>query len=393
MNRTKTIASGAIVLYFIIGLEIMIMISPFAGFFYAVFNPFLLELAKYPATRWLSAFFLPHMVVPPDTFLKVIRIMGSVFFVAGLAVFIVCAIQVYTHKFLKRGAAMTGLYSVIRHPQYAGLGLAGLGLAILWPRFLVAVLWLVMILLYYLLAKDEERRMLKQDPDTYKEYRGQTGMFLPMRLERFLAPSTVAGGLLWFVALSACIIGGAFFLRDYTVKHLPFWQDSDVAALAIIPDDVQKMDHRMKDILAMDEVRTRLKEGGHYLVYFMPSDYIMQGLIADTGTDWRLYKHHHTIGMITDWIIHPFGHLAGGHHVMHSPSSHAGADMHGGVTRRLIFLSITGVPVEGPYDLLSIGAERTPLFMVDVELHDLRLIDIRDLPSDTGWGAVPTPVF
>jgi hypothetical protein len=65
MNKKKTLLGSAIVLYFIIGLEILIMISPFAGYFYAVFNPFLLETAKYPATKWLSAFFLPHMVCRP----------------------------------------------------------------------------------------------------------------------------------------------------------------------------------------------------------------------------------------------------------------------------------------------------------------------------------------
>ncbi len=59
MNR-KAVLSSAVVLYFIIGFEILIMISPFAGLFYSVFTPFLLRLAKYPATRWLNAFFLPH---------------------------------------------------------------------------------------------------------------------------------------------------------------------------------------------------------------------------------------------------------------------------------------------------------------------------------------------
>src|SRR5208282_477739 len=132
MNR-KTILGSAILLYFIIGFEILIMISPFAGLFYSVFTPFLLELAKYPTTRWLSAFFLPHMVVPPDAFLKFVRVTGSVLFVTGLSVFIICALQVYTNKFLKRGTALKGLYSMIRHPQYVGLALAGIGLAILWP--------------------------------------------------------------------------------------------------------------------------------------------------------------------------------------------------------------------------------------------------------------------
>ncbi len=88
MNKIKVISNSAIVLYFIVGFEILIMISPFAGFFYSVFNPFLLETVKYPATKWLSAFYLPHMVIPPDDFLKFIRIMGSVLFVSGAAVFI-----------------------------------------------------------------------------------------------------------------------------------------------------------------------------------------------------------------------------------------------------------------------------------------------------------------
>ena len=118
MNKTKAIFNSAIVLYFIIAPEILIMISPFAGFFYSVFNPVLLGIAKYPATKWLSAFFLPHMVVPPDDFLKFIRIMGSVLFVLGMAVFFICAIQVYANKILKRGAVLNGLYSIIRHPQY-----------------------------------------------------------------------------------------------------------------------------------------------------------------------------------------------------------------------------------------------------------------------------------
>lgn len=68
MNGSKTLIGGSIALYFIIILEIMIMVSPFAAFFYAVFNPFLLLLFQHPATRWLTAFFLPHMVLPPTLF-------------------------------------------------------------------------------------------------------------------------------------------------------------------------------------------------------------------------------------------------------------------------------------------------------------------------------------
>src|ERR1035441_7105127 len=233
MSKSKAYLGSAIVLYFVICFEILIMISPFAGFFYSAFNPVLLGLAKYPATKWLSSFFFTHMVVPPNGPLKVVRVMGSVLFLLGIAVFFICAIQVYSHKFLKRGTVLKGLYRWIRHPQYLGLSIAGLGLAILWPRFIVVVLWLVMILVYYMLSKDEERRMLGQHPETYSGYMERTGMFLPKGLEGAIAFSTVAGKVALFVLISVGAIGGAFALRAYTVRNLPLWTDSNVTALAV----------------------------------------------------------------------------------------------------------------------------------------------------------------
>ena len=393
MNKTKAIGNSAIVLYFIIGLEIMIMISPFAGFFYSVFNPFLLETAKYPATRWLSSFFLPHLVVPPDDFLKTVRVMGSVLFVSGMAGFLICALQVYANKFMKKGTALKGLYSVIRHPQYVMLSISGAGLSILWPRFLVVSLWLVMVLLYSFLSKDEERRMLKDYPETYRDYREKTGMFFPKRIEGRFAPSSVSGKVVLFMMLAAVTIGGAFFLRDYTVNHLPIWTDANVSALAIIPEDMVKMERRMPDILSLEEVRAHVKKGEHYLVYFLPANYIMQGLIADTGGDWKLYKQHHTLSMITDWIFHPFRHLNEGHHTHQQISGHPTHSMKDGIVRRLLFLRIENVPINKPADLLSVNARRVPVIMLDMEIHNMTVLDFKELPQDTGWGTVPTPVF
>ena len=180
-------AKSAILLAFIVAFEIVIMISPFALFFYAVFNPVLLALDHAAATRWLTAFFLSHMIVPPDTLLAAIRVAGSVVFVVGMAAFLVCAIQVYVGRLWRTGAAMKGMYAVVRHPQYASLAEAGIGLAIMWPRFLTLALLAVMLFLYYLLAKDEERRMLARYGDGYRAYVDRTGMFLP----RSLRPPTI----------------------------------------------------------------------------------------------------------------------------------------------------------------------------------------------------------
>src|SRR5512135_68833 len=112
-GATKRIAArSAILLSFIVAFEIAIMISPFAFFFYAVFNPFLQALNQSPMTRWLTAFFLPHMIAPPDGLLIVIRILGSVFFVGGTMLFLICAIQVYLGKLIKKGVATGGFYRI-----------------------------------------------------------------------------------------------------------------------------------------------------------------------------------------------------------------------------------------------------------------------------------------
>jgi protein-S-isoprenylcysteine O-methyltransferase Ste14 len=397
MNTKKTLLSSALVLYFVIAFEVLIMISPFAGLFYSLFNPVLLKFAAHPLTRWLSAFYLPHMVLPQDGLLQFVRVMGSVLFVLGMAVFILCAIQIYSAKLMKKGAVLGGLYSFIRHPQYAALGIAGLGLSILWPRFLTLVLWLVMALVYYFLAKDEERRMLSVHDVSYRAYMMKTGMFLPKKTERMLTPSSGLGKAALVAGIVALVIIKAFLLRMYTIDHLTLWtQAPNVAGIAILPEDGFKMDHRMPDILALKEVRDRLVGDKHYLVYFIPQNYVMQGMIADTGGDFKLFNQHHSMSMITDWIFHPFAHLREGHHAMHGNDhmQHQNPpSMEDGMIRRLIFLSIEDVDVRTPSDLFSINALRVPQFMVDVEVHTMKLLDVKDLPHGSGWGTVPTPVF
>jgi len=397
MNTKKTLLRSAIVVYFVIAFEVLIMISPFAGFFYTVFNPVLLKLAGNSATRWLSAFYLPHMILPQDWFLVLIRVMGSVLFVVGMAVFLLCTGQIYIAKFREKGAVLQGLYAFIRHPQYFALEIAGLGLSILWPRFLTVVLWILMTVVYYFLAKDEERRMLQSHEGTYRDYMNKTGMFLPLRIEQLIVPTSRSGLAAMAFLFVTMVIGAAFFLRTYTINHLTLWEkDQYVTGIAVLPEDGFKMDHRMADILSAKDIKDRMVNNKRYLVYFIPRDYIMQGMIADTGGDWKLFNQHHSLAMITDWIFNPFGHLREGHHAMHGGmhmEHHVSADSEGDVVRRLIFLSIEDISVKSPADLFSINALRVPQFMADVDVHNMQILDVKELPHGSGWGTVPTPMF
>ena len=403
-------ANSAITLSFVVAFEIVIMISPFAFFFYAVFNPFLLALNQSNITRWLTAFFLPHMIVPPNDILVFIRILGSVFFVAGMAVFLVCAGQVYAGKLLKKGTATKGLYLLIRHPQYVGLAFAALGLAIMWPRLLTLFLLAVMLLLYYILARDEERRMTNRFGESYTLYVNRTGMFLPRPLENLFvrnsnprrALTIVKAGVIFLILLSV-IVGSGFVLRAYTVRHLPLEQVGAVDVITIMPEDSTTVHQLLPAVLADSVVTSKLKpfQGNsrhRLLAYFIPIDYVMQGMIANTGDEWKLFEQHKTIGMITEYVLHPFAHLTGGHaHHMDMSKMKHGPEMYAlpAMKRRVIFIDVYSHDYElkSPNDDFDINNQRTPILFVDVHLHTAEILQVRDTPAGSGWGTVPTPMF
>jgi protein-S-isoprenylcysteine O-methyltransferase Ste14 len=404
----RAAATSAIFLSFIVVLEIIIMISPFAFFFYAVINPFLLALNESPMTRWLTAFFLSHMIVPPNEALKVLRILGSVFFVGGTLLFFVCAIQVYAGKLLKKGVASKGFYSLIRHPQYLGLGLTALGLVIIWPRFLTLTLFALMLFLYYLLAKNEERRMINRFGKSYIAYMERTGMFLPHFIEKLFMksarprkPVSMGKAAVVFLGLIVFIVGSGFILRAYVVRHLPLEQVDRIDVITITRDDLlaakQVLPFVLQDSVVASKLQLIPSDRDHrILAYFIPADYIMQGLIANTGEAWKLFARHRTLAMIVDNTFHPFARLTSGH-------GHPGVRKHDGsgtgenpaMRRRIIFLEITtsNQELKSAYDDFGINIQRTPLFFVDVNLHPREIFRVQETQPGNVWGSMPTPMF
>jgi protein-S-isoprenylcysteine O-methyltransferase Ste14 len=401
-------ANSAIVLSFIVALEFVVMISPFAMVFYAALNPFLLALNHSAATRWLTAFFLPHMVVPPDAFLKALRVSGSVAFLGGGILFLVCAAQVYAGKWFRPGVAQGGLYRLIRHPQYVALALAAWGLAVMWPRFLTLTLFAIMLFLYFLLACDEERRMVNRFGESYQRYRSRTGMFLPRAVERALGagdqpppPLTAGKAAAIFLGLMLVCVGSGFVLRAYTVRHLPLTQVGGMDVIAISSGDLATAKDLLPSVLADPSVASKLQaarqQAGHRLLaYFIPVDYVMQGMIADTGPEWKLFEHHKTFRMIAEYILHPFAHLTGGHHAPMAMTRHD-ASMYDSpmMKRRVIFLDVSHgtEPARSSADEFGINVQREPLFFVDVHLHTGEVLDVQNLSGGSGWGRVPTPMF
>ena len=68
--RGKIVRSSVTIFYLLIELEIIIMISLFAAYFYAGYGPLLNTLYAFPATAWLTGFFLPHAVISQSDLLN-----------------------------------------------------------------------------------------------------------------------------------------------------------------------------------------------------------------------------------------------------------------------------------------------------------------------------------
>ncbi len=72
-----------------------------------------------------------------------------------------------------------GVYAHVRHPQYAGLFLITLGMLIQWPTLPTLLMWPILMLVYYRLARREERELLSRFGEEYARYRSATAAFLP----------------------------------------------------------------------------------------------------------------------------------------------------------------------------------------------------------------------
>ncbi len=260
MFRSFARAAGFLA-YLLITFEMLFMITPFALYYYSVYSPLLSGPSRLRATAWMPAFFLPHLSS------EVVPSIGGLIFLLGLVGFLLTAFQLYYAKFRRRGVVQTGLYNSIRHPQYLFLALAGFGLLIVWPRFILLIAYINMLWLYYLLARDEERRMEARYGEAYREHPRRTSMFLPGEPGAHLARQLFGwvrhrrARLLVMYSLSlAGAIGAAFGLRWLSLSlttHLIF-QDRKVAAVSSLSGNGRQLRELIESAEAAEEIHNRI---------------------------------------------------------------------------------------------------------------------------------------
>jgi protein-S-isoprenylcysteine O-methyltransferase Ste14 len=401
MAANERLIRGSIsIFYLLIGLEIVIMISPFAAYFYSVYGPFLNFLYDYKMTAWLTGFFLPHAVVSKSSLLNFLGAFGKTIFSLGIIAFLVGAFQIYSAKFRRKGAVTSLLYGRIRHPQYLFLGIAGLGLLLFWPRFLILVSYISMLFVYYLLARHEEQRMLAQHGENYLPYMEKTAMFLPgepggkmyRMIFRRTRPTGVALAVNYGIAL-VLAVSAALGLRLYTISKasILYLPREKIVAVSILP----RSDQYLKEVLSVASgdrnVSNILKDfhhAGHqgFLLHMMPKKYRMQGLFVrpfgeSEGRTVSAFSWKNIFGFVFRFLRPP------------SHQSMMGKMNDGEV--RLIFSQLTwpNGQYASPNDALDFGVKHLPLLEVDINLANHAVQRVKKTPQRNLWGQMPMPAF
>lgn len=140
---------------------------------YLLVRFFGLDRATLNASLWSTLF------GKGETWMIVAMIIGYTLLFIGIGIFIEGWRELYrAHE--KKELATTGLYSLVRHPQYTGLfiGLFGEGV-VHWPTIFSVALFPVIVIVYVLLAYREEKQVIKEFGAEYIAYKERTPMFFP----------------------------------------------------------------------------------------------------------------------------------------------------------------------------------------------------------------------
>ncbi len=384
-------------LYGLVMIEVLIMISPFAFYWYSVYAPTLQGLHRWPATAWMEAFFMPHSVITNSPTLEFLRWrVGTYCFSLGVLGFLFCAFQVYGAKLFRKGVVHSWIYSHIRHPQYLSLAIAGYGLLTMWPRIIILVLYVGMLFAYYFLARFEENQMEARHPE-YAEYRHRTAMFIPgnpggrlFRLFFGWIPSRPVALAVSSAAMVILVLGSALALRRYTIGHsaTELLPDDRTMAIAIWPMPGERIQQVVSAALEDGRVRSALEKepGAVFTAHILPEDYGMVNMFADVGTDHRMFSRvsPHRFAYLLSFAF-PFldHHLK--NRIMGSPQDNY----------KVIFSRVDkpGSPALTVGHVTDLTAKMTPVVIASVKGAGTRLVNVSIPPRRSFWGDITMPMF
>ena len=161
--------------------------SIYLGFIVALF----IEMYGFPLTMyiimWLFGYSTPGnlwylftSLIGQDLFLSILY--GFMVPLSNTLILIGILLIVFGWRRIFRAKGQlvtTGIYSHVRHPQYLGFLLITLGINFLWITISTLLLWPVLVVVYFRLAKKEEKYMEARFGEEYRQYSNAVPMFFP----------------------------------------------------------------------------------------------------------------------------------------------------------------------------------------------------------------------
>jgi len=186
-------------MFFIVLYSVVLLFIPFyrkmdkkpAGTYFAFLLAFAIEMHGIPFSMWVISWIIGKNL--PVGILWGHTLVSSIGY-WGMYINIICAVvalflilngwynihKKYWSKETGTGSLVkTGVYRYIRHPQYTGLLLLSFGMMAEWATLPMLLLYPVMITMYLRLAKKEEKDMLFEFGNQYREYMRTTKRFIP----------------------------------------------------------------------------------------------------------------------------------------------------------------------------------------------------------------------
>jgi protein-S-isoprenylcysteine O-methyltransferase Ste14 len=161
---------SSVYLAFIVALYIEMYGFPLTMYFFAWFLGY-----ENVATLWYFLVGLTGYDLFVSIYMGVILPISNMIILAGVFLIVFGWSRIFRAK---DKLVTTGIYGHVRHPQYLGFLLLTMGINFLWTTFSTLILWPILALLYYRLAKEEEKDMEKFGEE-YQKYKNTVPMFIP----------------------------------------------------------------------------------------------------------------------------------------------------------------------------------------------------------------------
>jgi protein-S-isoprenylcysteine O-methyltransferase Ste14 len=374
-RKEKGALLAASLFYVLVAFEFFYMATPFAVYFYGVYGPGLNFVQDFAALNWIARFFMPHIArETASPLINYHEYFGMVLFIGGLLVFLAGVLQIYIGKLRGRAEVITWLYKYVRHPQYLALMISGLGMVIVWPRYVVLFSFVTMIFIYLWLARTEEAICTRKFPN-YAAYLKTTGMFLPRLFEapfrvlptpigRFAKIGAWFGGYVAVVGLSLLAAWG---INNHAIRSLYGVFGTDTAMVALGKIDQQRMDKIVAIVLADEKVKQLIAPPGtapmKLIGYMLPQNVYVSEVPMELPEG------------------KSFGHFW--------PKDGEGVAYKVILTRAKLLESesVTG------RDIVATATNKTPLIELHVDLDKAKVTKFIPSPVEAFYGGMPVPVY